>query len=94
MNELINRMLSDWTTTVQLGAGLAGIIFIVVVAIVTKLAWGKIIVSALAAAFVVWVVNSGLGLISGKIGEDVNAAAPAIVEISAQAPADLDALVI
>lgn len=93
MNELFNGMISDWTVTVRAFAVLAAIGFVVFIAIVTKLAWGKIIVSALAAAFVVWVVNGGLGLISGKIGDDVDAAAPAIVEISAQAPVDLDALV-
>ena len=59
-------------------AALAAITFIVLTAIWTKLAWGKILVSTLVAAFVVWAVTmNGLGWFSSSIDSEVTSA-PAV----------------
>ena len=65
----------------QAVALLASIARIIVVAIISRLAWGKILVTTLGAGFVVWAVTlNGLGWFSQTINNETNAA-PAITEV-------------
>lgn len=76
LSEFLNNLFSTWTGVVQAFAFLAAITLIVVTAIVTKLAWGKIIVSTLVAGFVVWAVTmNGLGWFSSSIDRETTATA-------------------
>lgn len=76
MSDYLNSLFADWTETVKLFTVLASITLIVTVAIITKLAWGKIIVSMIVAGAVLWAVNgNGLGWFSTKIDEETNASA-------------------
>lgn len=78
LSEWLNNFFADWTGVVRGFAALAAITFIVFTAIWTKLAWGKILVSTLVAAFVVWAVTmNGLGWFSSSIDNEINGA-PAI----------------
>lgn len=78
LSEWLNNFFADWTNVVKGFAALAAITFIVLTAIWTKLAWGKILVSTLVAAFVVWAVTmNGLGWFSSSIDSEVTSA-PAV----------------
>lgn len=78
LSEWLNNFFADWTNVVKGFAVLAAITFIVLTAIWTKLAWGKILVSTLVAAFVVWAVTmNGLGWFSSSIDSEVTSA-PAV----------------
>lgn len=78
ISEWLNNFFAEWTNVVKGFAALAAITFIVLTAIWTKLAWGKILVSTLVAAFVVWAVTmNGLGWFSSSIDSEVTSA-PAI----------------
>lgn len=78
ISEWLNNFFAEWTIVVKGFAALAAITFIVLTAIWTKLAWGKILVSTLVAAFVVWAVTmNGLGWFSSSIDSEVTSA-PAI----------------
>lgn len=78
LSEWLNTFFADWTNVVKGFAALAAITFIVLTAIWTKLAWGKILVSTLVAGFVVWAVTmNGLGWFSSSIDNEVTSA-PAI----------------
>lgn len=71
MSDFLNTLIANWTETVKAFAALAAITLIVVVAIVTKLAWGKIIVTMIVAGAVVWAVTmNGLGWFSEKIDSE------------------------
>ncbi len=81
LSEYLNNLFSTWTGVVQAFALLASIVLIVVVAIVTRLAWGKLLITTLVAGFVVWAVTmNGLGWFSQTINNETNAA-PAITTI-------------
>ena len=81
LSEYLNNLFSTWTGVFQAFALLASIALIIVVAIVSRLAWGKILVTTLVAGFVVWAVTlNGLGWFSQTINNETNAA-PAITEI-------------
>ena len=72
MSDFLNTLIANWTETVKAFAALAAITLIVVVAIVTKLAWGKIIVTMIVAGAVVWAVTmNGLGWFSEKIDSEM-----------------------
>lgn len=78
LSEYLNNLFSTWTGVVQAFALLASIIVVVVVAVVTRLAWGKLLVTSLVAGFVIWAVTmNGLGWFSQTINQETNAA-PAI----------------
>lgn len=78
LSEWLNNFFAEWTNVVKGFAALAAITFIVLTAIWTKLAWGKILVSTLVAAFVVWAVTmNGLGWFSSSIDSEVTSA-PAV----------------
>lgn len=79
MSDFINTLIANWTGVIRGFALLAAITLIIVVAIVSKLAWGRIIITTIVAAFVIWAVTgNGLGWFSEKIGEETNASAHAI----------------
>lgn len=81
LSEYLNNLFSTWTGVFQAFALLASIALIIVVAIVSRLAWGKILVTTLVAGFVVWAVTlNGLGWFSQTINNETNAA-PAITEV-------------
>ena len=81
LSEYLNNLFSTWTGVFQAFALLASIALIIVVAIVSRLAWGKILVTTLVAGFVVWAVTlNGLGWFSQTINTETNAA-PAITEV-------------
>lgn len=81
ISEFFNNFFADWTVVVKGFAGLAAITFVVLTAIWTKLAWGRIIVATLVAAFVVWAVTmDGLGWFSSGIDNEVNGA-PAVTTV-------------
>lgn len=83
LSEWLNNFFADWTNVVKGFAALAAITFIVLTAIWTKLAWGKILVSTLVAAFVVWAVTmNGLGWFSSSIDSEVTSAPAVSVVIS------------
>jgi hypothetical protein len=74
LSQYLNNLFSTWTGVVQGFALLASIVLIVVVAIVTKLAWGKLLVTTLVAGFVVWAVTmNGLGWFSSTINKETKA---------------------
>jgi hypothetical protein len=78
LSEYLNNLFSTWTGVVQAFALLASIIVVVVVAVVTRLAWGKLLVTSLVAGFVIWAVTmNGLGWFSQTINQETNGA-PAI----------------
>lgn len=82
MSDFLNELFADWTGVIRIFAGLAAITLIVVVAIASKLAWGKIIMSTIVAAFVLWAVSgNGLGWFSDKIGEETNASGQSIHQV-------------
>lgn len=75
MSDYLNSLISDWTVVVKSFTVLAAIVVIVVVAIVTRLAWGRILVTMIVAGLVVWAVTgNGLGWFSSKVGEESNKA--------------------
>ncbi|MCT2223769.1 hypothetical protein [Microbacterium paraoxydans] len=81
LSEYLNNLFSTWTGVFQAFALLASIALIIVVAIISRLAWGKILVTTLVAGFVVWAVTlNGLGWFSQTINNETNAA-PAITEV-------------
>ncbi|ALJ22383.1 MAG: hypothetical protein Q7T17_13160 [Microbacterium sp.] len=81
LSEYLNNLFSTWTGVFQAFALLASIALIIAVAIISRLAWGKILVTTLVAGFVVWAVTlNGLGWFSQTINNETNAA-PAITEI-------------
>lgn len=68
LSEILNDLFSTWTGVVRGFAMLAAIVVVVVVAIMTKLAWGKLLVTCLVAGFVIWAVTmNGLGWFSTAI---------------------------
>lgn len=74
LSDFLNDLFSTWTGVVQAFALLASIVVVVVVAIVTRLAWGKLIVTSLVAGFVIWAVTmNGLGWFSETIDNETNA---------------------
>ena len=78
ISEWLNSFFADWTGVVKGFAALAAITFIVLTAIWTKLAWGRIVVATLVAAFVVWAVTmDGLGWFSSGINTEITGA-PAV----------------
>ncbi|KDA07190.1 hypothetical protein DC31_00270 [Microbacterium sp. CH12i] len=81
LSEYLNDLFSTWTDVVKGFALLASIILVIVVAIVTRLAWGKLLVTTLVAGFVIWAVTmNGLGWFSQTINNETNAA-PASVTV-------------
>lgn len=67
-------LFSTWTTVAQVAVVFLAIIVVIGVAITTNLKWGKIIVTGLAAAVVVMLVNGGIQLFSDRLNTEVNAA--------------------
>ena len=57
LSEYLNNLFSTWTGVFQAFALLASIALIIAVAIISRLAWGKILVTTLVAGFVVWAVT-------------------------------------
>ncbi len=81
LSEYLNQLFSTWTGVFQAFALLASIALVIIVAIVSRLAWGKLLVTSLVAGFVIWAVTmNGLGWFSQTINQETNAA-PAITEI-------------
>ncbi|ODT21529.1 MULTISPECIES: hypothetical protein [unclassified Microbacterium] len=82
LSEYLNNLFSTWTGVVQAFALLASIVLVIVVAIVTRLAWGKLLVTSLVAGFVIWAVTmNGLGWFSQTINNETNAAPAAITDV-------------
>ncbi|MGC5173050.1 hypothetical protein ACLQ2Q_20620 [Microbacterium sp. DT81.1] len=81
LSEYLNQLFSTWTGVFQAFALLASIALVIIVAIVSRLAWGKLLVTSLVAGFVIWAVTmNGLGWFSQTINQETNAAS-AITEI-------------
>ena len=76
LSEYLNQLFSTWTGVFQAFALLASIALVIIVAIVSRLAWGKLLVTSLVAGFVIWAVTmNGLGWFSQTINQETNAAA-------------------
>lgn len=77
LSDFFNNLISDWTVVVKGFAALAAIIFVVVTAIVTKLAWARIVVSVVVAGFVIWAVTmDGLGFFATAVDQETALPAP------------------
>ncbi|MBG0716871.1 hypothetical protein G3N18_02055 [Microbacterium sp. 2C] len=67
-------LFGTWTTVAQTAVIFLAIVVVISVAIATNLKWGKIIVTGLAAAVVVMLVNGGIQLFSSRLNTEVNSA--------------------
>lgn len=75
ISDKANALIVDWTAVIKGFALLAAIVFVVIVAITTKLAWGKVIVSLLVGGVVVWgVTMNGLGWFADGVDSELNSA--------------------
>ncbi|MFB8386498.1 hypothetical protein ACFC3F_05065 [Microbacterium sp. NPDC055910] len=77
LSDWLIGLFASWTTVAQVAVVFLAIVVVIGVAIMTNLKWGKIIVTGLAAAVVVMLVNGGIQLFSDRLNTEVNAA-PAI----------------
>lgn len=74
LSDWLIGLFSTWTTVAQVAVVFLAIVVVIAVAIMTNLKWGKIIVTGLAAAVVVMLVNGGITLFSDRLNTEVNAA--------------------
>jgi len=82
LSDFLNNLFATWTGVVQAFALLASIVVVVVVAVVTRLAWGKLLVTSIVAGFVIWAVTmNGLGWFSQTIGNETTASSTSITTI-------------
>lgn len=87
LSETLNSLFADWTGVIKAFASLAAITLILVVAIVTKLAWGKLLITTMVAAFVIWAVTmNGLGFFSDTIDRELAPATPTTSSIAPVVP--------
>jgi len=78
ISDQANALIVDWTGVLKGFALLAAIIFVVWVAIASRLAWGRVIVSTLVGGFIVWAVTmDGLGWFAEGVDSELNSAPPA-----------------
>ena len=86
LSDWLIGLFSTWTTVAQAAVIFLAIIVVIGVAIMTNLKWGKIIVTGLAAAVVVMLVNGGIRLFSDRLNTEVNSApASPAVQLTADA---------
>ncbi|WP_234058048.1 hypothetical protein [Microbacterium sp. NFH-22A-Y] len=86
LSDWLISLFGTWTTVAQVAVVFLAIIVVIGVAIMTNLKWGKIIVTGLAAAVVVMLVNGGIGLFADRLNTEVNSApASPAVQLTADA---------
>lgn len=86
LSDWLIGLFGTWTTVAQVAVVFLAIIVVIGVAIMTNLKWGKIIVTGLAAAVVVMLVNGGIGLFADRLNTEVNSApASPAVQLTADA---------
>ena len=86
LSDWLIGLFGTWTTVAQVAVVFLAIIVVIGVAIMTNLKWGKIIVTGLAAAVVVMLVNGGIGLFADRLHTEVNSApASPAVQLTADA---------
>ena len=73
LSDWLIGLFASWTTVAQAAVVFLAIVVVIGVAM-TNLKWGKIIVTGLAAAVVVMLVNGGIQLFSDRLNTEVNAA--------------------
>lgn len=82
MFDWINGLLADAQSTLRTFVILACIVIFLAVAITTRLAIGKTIVTGLLAGFVIWLAASGgLNWISDRFGDEAALPAPTTIEL-------------
>lgn len=76
MFDWINNLIADGTTTLRAFVFLAAAVIFLVVAITTRFAVGKTLITAILAGFVVWAVSlNGLGWFSERVGDETSSPA-------------------
>ena len=86
LSDWLIGLFGTWTTVAQAAVIFLAIIVVIGVAIMTNLKWGKIIVTGLAAAVVVMLVDGGIQLFSDRLNTEVNSApASPAVQLTADA---------
>ncbi len=86
LSDWLIGLFGTWTVVAQVAVVFLAIIVVIGVAIMTNLKWGKIIVTGLAAAVVVMLVNGGIQLFSDRLNTEVNTApASHVVQLTADA---------
>jgi hypothetical protein len=82
MFDWINGLLADAQTTLRTFVILASIVVFLVIAISTRFAIGKTIITGLIAGFVIWLAASGgLNWISDRVGDEAALPAPTRIEL-------------
>ncbi|KAA9105993.1 hypothetical protein [Microbacterium rhizomatis] len=74
LSDWLIGLFASWTTVAQVAVVFLAIVVVIGVAVMTNLKWGKIIVTGLAAAVVVMLVNGGITLFSDRLNTEVNTA--------------------
>ncbi|WP_417541364.1 hypothetical protein [Microbacterium maritypicum] len=75
ISDKANALIVDWTAVLKGFALLAAIIFVVWVAIATKLAWARVLMSLVVGGVVVWgVTMNGLGWFADGVDSELNSA--------------------